>query len=126
MHQHRQCSVKYAVNTTAIFESPRTDDHASNQISQRGQVMILPLLFTHIYTCLYDRLVGRFNLTHTIRDIRYFIELNTSDSLYSGTASPSYILQTPTPHNMRVLSNSDETIKEGNLAQATVIVRPLE
>jgi UBX domain-containing protein 1 len=72
------------------------------------------------------RIVGHFNMTHTIRDIYRFLDLNRpgASPVNSATLSRSYLLQVSVP-SQRILNNMDQTIQESGLDKTTIIQRPL-
>ncbi|KAI7903254.1 uncharacterized protein BX663DRAFT_507992 [Cokeromyces recurvatus] len=61
-----------------------------------------------------SKLVAKLNHTHTIGDIRQFIEANHS-------ASRPYILQTTFP--VKILSNDNQTVKEAGLLNSVIVQR---
>ncbi|KAI9476384.1 MAG: hypothetical protein EXX96DRAFT_576984 [Benjaminiella poitrasii] len=62
-----------------------------------------------------SKLVAKLNHTHTIADIRQYIEANQS------TASRPYILQTTFP--VKVLSDDTQTVKEAGLLNSVIVQR---
>ncbi|KZW03206.1 SEP-domain-containing protein [Exidia glandulosa HHB12029] len=63
-----------------------------------------------------SRLVARMNLTHTVRDLRNYINAS-----HAGYAARPYTLATTFPN--RVLENDEQTIKDAGLANSVIVHR---
>ncbi|PWN32101.1 SEP-domain-containing protein [Meira miltonrushii] len=61
-----------------------------------------------------QRMVGRFNLTHTVRDVRGYINAG-----HPGMSSRPYVLQTSFPP--KPVSDENQTLQEAGLANAVII-----
>jgi len=61
-----------------------------------------------------QRMVGRFNLTHTVNDVRGYINAG-----HSGMSSRQYVLQTSFPP--KPISDENQTLQEAGLANAVII-----